>query len=83
MRTMIDLGTVIPGFCDAEGEMVEMDEDGRFYAPCSKCGKEIASHCAYDVVFGRMCNECCSGPAEELEEDIDPEVRAMLDRMFK
>ena len=79
MRTIVDLGTFIPGFCDAEGEMVEMDEDGTFHAPCGGCGKDIASRCAYDVVVGRRCNECCSAPYEGDPADYsDPEIEAMV-----
>jgi hypothetical protein len=79
MRTIIDLGTYIPGFYDAMGEMVERDEDGMLYAPCSRCGKEIASHCAYDVVAGRMCNECCTAPEDLV---VDPEISAMVDELL-
>lgn len=59
MKKLVDLGTFLPGFYDAEGEMVEYDtETGILSAPCSECGKIIESRCAYDVCWGRRCNTC-------------------------
>lgn len=78
MRQVISMEKLLPGWVDAQGMTAEMDETGMMFAPCTRCGREMASPCPADMLYGRECNDCAMSDDADMDTYNDDSDLAKL-----